>query len=203
MNLCCNGQLQHSTDNPNKDIIRSHGSINLSPELINGLSAPVMFSTAAAAVLDSVESSCMYHLSPGAASACILKHLSKHDKQQFSLACKHTHVLAVATIQELCISHRWMACNHHRTTLPHCTDIVLRPRTMVELSRMSSILLLRELKRLPHLSGLQLDLKVRPIVSCFWHALQHPGGVAGPLPIFTMQCWSWCAPSKSCNLWWV
>jgi hypothetical protein len=150
----------------------------------------------------------MLKLKPGsAAAACIISHLSKHDRQQFSLSCKHTRVLAVAAITQLNLGHKWYTSTrtikpsnssssssssssgsaassasgssstsgssgsgsssssgyHNRTSFPHCTCVAVRPRTMDELSNMTSALLLHKVKQLPALTDLRLDLQVRQL----------------------------------------
>jgi hypothetical protein len=140
----------------------------------------------------------MLRLQPGStATACTMSHLSKHDKQQFSLSCKHARLLAVAAIMQLNLGHKWYSSTrslrattssssssvsavssasgtssssgsnlsssgyNSRTAFPHCTCVALRPRTMDELSNMTSALLLHKVKRLPALSDLRVDLQVR------------------------------------------
>jgi hypothetical protein len=148
----------------------------------------------------------MLKLKPGsAAAACIISHLSKHDRQQFSLSCKHARVLAVAAITQLNLGHKWYTATrtikpsnssssngssssaassasgssgtssssgsgssssggyHNRTSFPHCTCVAVRPRTMDELSNMTSALLLHKVKQLPALTDLRLDLQVRQL----------------------------------------
>jgi hypothetical protein len=147
----------------------------------------------------------MLKLKPGsAAAACIISHLSKHDRQQFSLSCKHARVLAVAAITHLNLGHKWYTATrtikpsnssssssgssaassasgssgtssssgsgsssssgyHNRTSFPHCTCVAVRPRTMDELSNMTSALLLHKVKQLPALTDLRLDLQVRQL----------------------------------------
>jgi hypothetical protein len=143
-------------------------------------------------------------LKPGsAAAACIIGHLSKHDRQQFSLSCKHACLLSIAAITQLNLGHKWYSATrtikpsnssssssgsatssasgssgssssgsggsssssgyNSRTSFPHCTIVALRPRTMDELSNMTSALLLHKVKQLPALTDLRLDLQVRQL----------------------------------------
>jgi hypothetical protein len=144
----------------------------------------------------------MLRLQPGsAAAACTISHLSKHDKQQFSLSCKHARLLAVAAVMQLNLGHKWYSATcsskpgnsnssssgsaassgsgsssssgssslsssgyNSRTSFPHCTCVAVRPRTMDELSNMTSALLLHKVKQLPALSDLRLDLQVWQLV---------------------------------------
>lgn len=141
----------------------------------------------------------MLRLQPcSAAAACIISHLSKHDKQQFSLSCKHARLLAVAAVMQLNLGHKWYSATcspkpgnnsssggsaassasgssscsgsgivrssstgyNSSTSFPHCTCVAVRPRTMDELSNMTSALLLHKVKQLPALADLRLDLQV-------------------------------------------
>jgi hypothetical protein len=36
----------------------------------------------------------------------VLRHLSKRDKQQFALCCKHTYLCALAAVRTLVLSHK-------------------------------------------------------------------------------------------------
>ena len=36
----------------------------------------------------------------------VLRHLSKRDKQQFALCCKHTYLCALAAVKSLLLTHR-------------------------------------------------------------------------------------------------
>lgn len=125
------------------------------------------------------------------AVACIISHLTKCDKQQLSLSCKHAHVLLLAAVPKLNLGYKWCSacsssrrsssyssssgggssystsgatsCNGSkgRTTFPHCTCVAVRPRTVDELSKLTSELLLHQVKYLPALSEVRLELQVR------------------------------------------
>lgn len=47
----------------------------------------------------------------------MLQYLSKRDKQQFSLSCKHASVCALASIRSLVLSHKVLA---------HCKALKLK-----------------------------------------------------------------------------